>query len=93
MELIEAIESLTESSKALTATTGQWSEWRSYGGAAGRFHAVVLDTNVLLRHREELSEIEWFLGLDIFPHFTIAHEARSSKHSAPVRTSLDRDGS
>ena len=35
-------------------------------------HAVVLDTSVLLRHADELIEIEWNRGLNVFPHVTIA---------------------
>lgn len=72
LELTACVAALDEAAQTLKTQADAWSEWRGSGIPGAPFHAVVLDTNVLLRHADELIEIEWNRGLNIFPHYAIA---------------------
>ena len=72
LELSARIDALDEAAQSLSSRMDRWSSWRGQGIPGAPHHAVVLDTNVLLRHAHELIEIEWSRGLDILPHVTIA---------------------
>ncbi|MGU3645179.1 PIN domain-containing protein [Microbacterium sp. C23T] len=72
LEVTECVNALTEAAKSLQAQASVWSQWRGLGLPGAPFHAVVLDTNVLLRHCDTLIDIRWNVGLNIFPHETIA---------------------
>jgi hypothetical protein len=67
-ELIAATGSLREAVQQLRAESDLWSEWRGHNIAGSPLHAVVLDTNVLLRHHRDLVDIEWNAAFNILPH-------------------------
>lgn len=70
--LNSCIEVLRQAIEQLRGQAGMWSDWRGLGVAGTPYNAVVLDTNVLLRHAENLIDIPWNVGLNVFPHETIA---------------------
>lgn len=72
LEIASCVEAINAAVKELRGQAGAWSRWRGSGVAGIPFPAVVLDTNVLLRHAEELIDIPWNVGLNIFPHEAIA---------------------
>lgn len=72
LELSTCVEALDAAARSLDARSNMWSSWRGQGIPGTPHHAVVLDTNVLLRHADELIDIEWNRGLNVFPHVTIA---------------------
>lgn len=72
LELAECIAAIDQAAAELRNQARAWSEWRGLNIDGSPFHAVVLDTNVLLRHSESLIDIPWNVGLNVFPHVTIA---------------------
>lgn len=63
---------LDEAAASLKSRRDAWSVLGHQGLVGGTLHAVVLDTNVLLRHAHELETIQWNAGLGVFPHEAIA---------------------
>lgn len=72
LELSECVSALEQAVNDLRGQADKWSQWRGVNIAGRPFHAVVLDTNVLLRHSENLIDIPWNVGLNVFPHEPIA---------------------
>ncbi|WP_054682159.1 PIN domain-containing protein [Microbacterium sp. No. 7] len=72
LEVTSCIEAVSAALKDLRGQADVWSKWREHGIAGKPYAAVVLDTNVLLRHSENLIDIPWNVGLNIFPHEAIA---------------------
>jgi len=67
---------ITETKRDLEAAASrldaQISEWSNWGGVAGQLNAVVLDTNVLLRHSRDLQQIDWCALSKVWPDSAIA---------------------
>ncbi|WP_308465063.1 PIN domain-containing protein [Rathayibacter soli] len=72
LELATSREATGTAVKDLRGRADVWSKWAGTGVAGAPFPAVVLDTNVLLRHAESLIDVPWHLGLNVFPHVDIA---------------------
>lgn len=72
LELSECVSALERALKDLRAKADIWSQWTGANTVGRPFHAVILDTNVLLRHSESLVDIPWNVGLNVFPHEPIA---------------------
>lgn len=71
LEINDRIAALDDAASEVRARAGAWSEWRGPNLDASPRPAVVLDTNVLLRHSHELVELPWSQGLEVFPHVPI----------------------
>lgn len=72
LELSECVSALERAVNDIRDEADRWSQWRGVNIAGRPFHAVVLDTNVLMRHSENLIDIPWNVGLNVFPHEPIA---------------------
>lgn len=72
LEIATCIEAANTAVKELRSQAEAWSRWRGSGVAGVPYPAIVLDTNVLLRHAETLIDVPWNLGLNLFPHQAIA---------------------
>lgn len=66
--LTDTLRRLGEAAESLKARHQEWSVWGFQGSDTAVPNAVVLDTNVLLRHSHHLDEVQWHLGLNVFPH-------------------------
>lgn len=71
LEVSSCIDAMDAAVSTLKGHLSAWSRWRGNNVPGVPFHAVVLDTNVLLRHHEALVDIAWNVGLSIFPHESI----------------------
>lgn len=71
LELSSATRRLDEAAAALKLRRDSWSTFMQGGAISGKRHAIVLDTNVLLRHYSELASVEWNLPLNVRPHEAI----------------------
>lgn len=70
--LADAVRRLTETAESLKTRHHEWSVWGNRASKTAVPNAIVLDTNVLLRHSLELGTVEWHLGLNLFPNQPIA---------------------
>lgn len=71
LEISERISALDVAAGEVRARAGAWSEWRGLNLDGNPLPAIVLDTNVLLRHSHELIELPWNQGVEVFPHVPI----------------------
>lgn len=70
--LTDAVRRLNEAIRSLERRSDIWSSWGQQGSIAGELNAIILDTNVLLRHAHEFGELKWNESLNVFPRKPIA---------------------
>ncbi|MEW1819345.1 PIN domain-containing protein [Arthrobacter sp. NPDC080031] len=66
LELQERQSALSTAAKAIASDLAIWN-----GLGGEKLHAAVLDTNVLLRHHDELHSFDWHGHLDLDPHVPV----------------------
>lgn len=71
LELVTVVAALTEANAALERQQQHWTDWRyTWGGRA--VPAIVLDTNVLLRHADRLAQLNWYEPLQVDADASVA---------------------
>ncbi len=73
LEFAESITALNEAVKHLRTRLEEWRRWGWHASITQPGHAaIVLDTNVLMRHSHELLTIDWHEGITLRPHEPIS---------------------